>query len=128
MIDTLSNNGFDLSASFPGVFMYGCAYQHHKLLNTLEIHHLLLQYTTHATTSKDLIFLFYNQYTRDSNIYSFNIQIKGSPESFKQFYALAGSSAFKAKLKASLSNPDGKDAKQVLIKVLPLLKLGGKQQ
>jgi hypothetical protein len=86
-----------------------------------------MQFTTSAASCRLLIFYLFDRKQRMSTISNMHAKVKQNPQSFEQFTRTFMEKDFQTKLQNAVVNPEGKDAKQVLKKLVPILASGGKQ-
>jgi len=126
-INEFTDGEYAMVASFPDVFMLGTAYGKKASLNNKERLHLLLQFTNGASSNQHFLFSEFDKMQRHSNVQGMHAKVKRDPKAFAQFVNSFMKSDFQEKLKESVANPTGKVAKQVLRKIIPVLKSGGKK-
>ena len=126
-INEFTDGEYAMVASFPDVFMLGTAYGKTGSLNDKERLHLLLQFTNGASSNQHFLFSEFDKKQRHSNVHRMHAKVKRDPKAFGQFVNSFMKSDFQEKLKEAVANPTGKVAKQVLRKLVPVLKSGGKK-
>lgn len=117
-----------LSGCFPHLFMYGRAYGRNGSLTDVQTRHLLLQYTTVAATTPEVVYLLFNQHTRHQNIGNLSREIKCNPRKYAAVARTLESNQFQDTLRKALQRPKTrtKEAKAVFKVVMPLLQLAAK--
>ena len=114
-VSEFGTGDYPLVAAFPDVFLFGKSFEKPKPnLNEQERIHLLMQFTTNAAKNKHLIFYLFDKLQRHSNIQGIHTKINHDPRAFAKFVKTFFSNEFQVKLKNSISDPNGKDAKQVV--------------
>ena len=117
-----------LAGGWPDVFMLGNASLGEKSSpSDAQVGHLLMQFTQNAATNRLLLFYLFDRKQRMSTIRSMHAKIKQNPESFEKFTQTFMHKDFQTKLQNAVANPEGKDAKHILNKLVPMLACGGKQ-
>ena len=112
----------------PDVFLLGRAYGKKKgTLTQKQTTHLLLQFTNNAASCSNLLFLLFDQKQRHSVIGSMHAKIRHDPAAFEKFTRTFMSKEFQTKIQRSVADPEGRDAKEVLKKLVPILTVGGKR-
>ncbi|CAB9516444.1 helicase PIF1 [Seminavis robusta] len=116
-----------LTSSFPQIFLLGNGYsQEGGLLTSIQIEHLLKQYTQAAATNRDFLFYLFDCHIRHTIMRNFAAKIRKDPAAFEQYATLLRDEEFQQKILQAAENPSSPEAKQVLRTVLPVLSLGGR--
>ena len=127
-MDEFTQSNEILTGSNPDVFILGNAYGRTKgALSEKEATHLLLQFTNNASSCRTLLFLLFDQRQRHSVIGQMHVKIRQDAAAFEKFTKLFTSEGFQTKLRMGIANPEGKQAKEVLKKLIPVLTSGGKK-
>ena len=128
-INEFERNDHAITGSFPDIFLFGKLFNDEAQghLTQEQCEHILLQFSNVASSSKDLLFFLFNQKQRFQNIKGVNAKVRGNQKAFDEFAELASSKEFLCKLSSAEENPSGKDAKEVIKKVLPILNVSGKR-
>jgi hypothetical protein len=117
-----------LAKASPDVCIFGTAYNSSRpTLDKYQTEHLIMQYTTNAACNRQLLCQLFESNRRHGVIANMHAKATSNPKEFEKFADEFSSSEFQAKLKASVQNPDGSDAKYVLNKVTPLLTFAGRK-
>jgi len=112
----------------PDVCLFGTAYGNSgPTLSKYQIEHLLMQFTTSAASNRPLLFQLFESDRRHSVISSMHAKHLSDPREFEKFANEFSTDEFQAKVKASIKDPDGPDAKYILNKLTPFLTSGGKK-
>jgi hypothetical protein len=88
--------------------------------------HLLLQYTTAASTNRELLFYLFDNYMRHSFMKKLAAKVKSDPASFESFASMINSEVFKLKIMVAAEDPTSSQAKEVFAAVLPALTFGSR--
>ena len=127
-----------LVGSYPHVFLFGKAFSSvgcvestasdetkvSRPINIKQIEHLLLQYTTRAARSHQLLYHLFDHEMRHNFMKNLSVRIKKDPASFNEFSQLLSSEEWKEKIVEAGENPTSKVAKEVLSTVIPVLNFG----
>ena len=116
-----------LSGGWPDVFFLGNAKLGKKgSPSDTDVKHLLMQFTSAAADCRLLLFYLFDRKQRMSTISTMHAKIKQNPKSFEQFTRTFMEKDFQTKLQNAVANPEGKDGKYVLNKLVPMLASGGR--
>jgi hypothetical protein len=116
-----------LSGGWPDVFFLGDAKLGKKgSPSDTDVKHLLLQFTSAAADCRLLLFYLFDRKQRMSTISTMHAKVKQNPKSFEQFTRTFMEKDFQTKLQSAVANPEGKDGKYILNKLVPMLASGGR--
>ncbi|GFH50424.1 hypothetical protein CTEN210_06900 [Chaetoceros tenuissimus] len=113
-----------IAGCFPKVFLFGRAYGKNKgALSTKQTHHLLLQYTMHASHCKELLMFLFNQFLRHNSMRAIVASLKdhNTSEALSEFKKFVGSPDFEDRLAAAIENPTSPEAKHLSKTLLDVL-------
>ena len=114
-----------LVGAFPQIFLFGTSYKTKQTLpSSLELEHLLLQYTNVPATSRELLFYLFDCKSRHRVLQNISARIKKDPKAFEDYARLVRSEDFQAKIIQASKKPSSPVAKEVLRTVLPILNFG----
>ena len=88
---------------------------------------LLLRFTNKVSYCRTLLFLLFDQKQCHSVIGHVHVKIRQDATAFEKFTNLFTSEDFRTKAWMGIANPEGKQAKEVLKKLIPVLTSGGKK-
>ena len=126
-INEFEQGDYGLIAAFPHIFMLGKGYASATSnLSERDCAHLLLQFTTAPSSCSLLIFYLFDIKRRFENVRGMSAKASKDPKAFAEFIETFSSAEFQTKLQSAVANPNGKDAKYVLNKILPVLTSAGK--
>ena len=111
---------------WPDIFLLGKRYGRGTLTDR-ETSHLLMQFTNAAAGCQLLLFYLFDRKQRHSTINNMAARVKQDPGAFEQFTKMFMSKEFQHQLQKSVANPECKEAKSVLNKLIPVMTSGSKK-
>ena len=118
-----------ITMAHPTVFLLGTLFGHDQetqgSLNRLDGNHILNQFTNAAATDQDLNFFMFDQDQRHSNTRGVVGKVRANKAAFDKFAEMYESKEFQRDLDHAVKNPSGKVAKDVIGKVLPVIRASG---
>ena len=118
-----------ITMAHPTVFLLGTLFGHDQetqgSLTRLDRNHMLNQFTNAAATDQDLNFFMFDQDQRHSNTRGVVGKVRTNKAAFDKFAEMHESKEFQSDLDHVVKNPSGKVAKDVIGKVLPVIRASG---
>jgi hypothetical protein len=116
-----------LSTAFPHVFLFGSAYSRCSgNLSVTQRNHLLQQFTNIPAIDRRLLGYLFDVKKRFEVMRGMSAQVKGNRKAVDTIKELLEDANTDQLFQQALQNPDGKVAKAVLDKILPILTIGGR--
>ena len=125
-INEFTKDDYALSCTFPYVFILGKAYKSTASnWNDEKKMHLLMQFSKIPSRDKLLLAYLFDLCKRHESINGICAHVKNKPGTIKKFGKLVKDKEFLATLEIAKSDPEGKEAKNLLNTILPILQFAG---
>ena len=127
-VNEFSDEGKDaLVGGWPDIFLLGMDSAKRGCLSDKQIIHLLMQFTTSAASCQLLLFYLFDRKQRHGTIQSMSAKIKQDPRAFENFTKTFMSTSFQQDLQRAVADPEGRAAKKVMSKLVPVMTAGSRK-
>jgi hypothetical protein len=120
---------YALTCAFPHIFPLGRAYYRSTgSLNREQLNHLFTQFHQAPARDRKLLAYVFDNQRRSQTMNGVKVLSRGNSKAYADMDALVNTPGFQDKLEAAISNPDSKEARQLLKTLHNCLTIAGKKQ
>ena len=125
-VSEFDENDFAICGSFPDIFLFGNAYNCKAGHSDDMTKHLLMQYMSIPASSRELVFLLFDQQQRHAAVLGMWTQLKGKTNKavFDKLVKVIKTSHFQDLLSKARQNPRSSSANKLMRLVLPVVNVG----
>ena len=111
--------------SFPDLFFLGRMFPKNGSVSESFTRHLLRQADNRFAQADELIFALFNQSQRHAAARQVAARVKSDPKSVNDFASVVEAPGFLAKLQRCIESPESKEARSLLARLMPLIRIAG---
>ena len=113
-----------MTGAFPQVFLLGKYYKSNYVPNSVQVEHLLLQFTNSAADCRELLFYIFDCKLRHKVIHNLSARVKSNRQAFDKYINLMKQDSFKDEIRQAAQEPKSKKAQTLIKSMADVLSFG----